>query len=382
MTGTTPAVWFIEVNGQKQGPFTAEDIKRLLMDGALKIESRIYDSVADTWKIAADVIPYLELGTNPSQSQQSSWQPPPRPVELRDTHVVDLKRDTSPGIDYFALISDGKRELERVPQNVKKRPPEAPQKVLRHLAPSPASAPAQSASASKGLPTKVSSKPAEVVASQPKTSPAVSSLKNDGILTTEVDDDGIFGFVTPIREFVLSYYKPLAMAAGLSFVFIGTYGVVRSMNEKTENRVPAADEEKRASPTPKPIPPPGASGDSLGTGKHPVSRQGGTASLRNRALDRQHSRVAEAPPVLPQNTPESAPPDEAAQFISTTEIRDELQGVENQAPPTPQSEPPPPQNAELGDTSGGYVDPPGYIPPADPGYDGERAPTSDPNVGQ
>lgn len=389
MKGTKPAPWFLEVEGQshqKKGPYTSEEIMKLVMDGALKVESKIFDSVANSWKVAADVIPYLDLG---GPSAPPSWQPPPRPSELRDIHVVDLNLEsTEGGVDYFALISDRRREMERAQAvaraaeaNKASQAAQAAVAARRHEKPSAAEEQVATNRALLARNRRLENpKIVRVAPPLEETRPAQAmreispSLNNDGIIIKHEEGSSIIDFVSRVREFAARNAKPLAAAAALAFVFAGTYGVVRSMGDRDDNRLPAAaDNEPKAEKAP-PAPPVRRShGDPLGSGRHRVARhQSSTLTPRNA-----QEAPARVVPEQPQPAQNNEPMREEAQFISSRELSEQAEAPQ---PAAPQNAAPAPAVNPDGSQASSFVDPPGFIPPPDNGNDPARTPTSDPNA--
>lgn len=386
--GTTPAPWYLEVDGQAQGPYTSEEIMKLVMEGSLKVESRIFDSAANAWKLAADVIPYLNLS---SPKNEPAWQPPPKPVELRDVHVVDLNLESTGGVDYFALISDRKREIERATAVAKA----AEAKVAQAQAQSNArvSQPADGSqerridqtsnrsllsAARRAEAPKIVRVPPPI--EEPRPAAAIrevsSDMGRDGIIIKEAEGDSVFG---KVRELITANTKPLAAAAALGFVFVGTYGVIRSLGDKQDNRLPATAQPVQEQPAQKPQRTSfSTTNDSLGSGRNKArARQNNTVSRANTTSEPPVARVV---PPQPSETPQTEPMREEAQFISSRELSEQ--------PDLPAVTPSPeqfqaPQQAPYNDPNSqasSFVDPPGYIPPSDPAYDPSRSPTNDPSA--
>lgn len=393
MKGTTPAPWYLEVDGQTQGPYTSEEIMKLVMDGSLKVESRIFDSAANAWKLAADVIPYLNLS---SPKTEPGWQPPPKPTELRDIHVVDLNLEATGGVDYFALISDRKREVERAAAEARAAEAKAAatQALTRPTSAADGSQPRrldQTSNRSLLGAARRTETPKIVRVAPPieETRPAAAirevspDLGRDGIIIKEAESESVFGRV---RDFVAANTKPLAAAAALGFVFVGTYGVIRSLGDRSDNRLPATAEpkqEKREAEKPRRVGV-SASRDSLGSGKNRArNRQSSNVSRANVVAEPPVARVV---PPQPTETPQNEPLREEAQFFSSRELAEQP----DLPPVTPT--PVPPQNQahapeqdpyyDPNNQASSFVDPPGYIPPTDPAYDPSRTPTNDPNAPQ
>jgi hypothetical protein len=271
---------------------------KLVIDGALKVEAKIYDSEANEWKIAADVIPQLDLA--PTLRSSKVWQAPPRPTELRDFHIVDLNRQSTGNIDYFALIAERNRNA---------RP--------------------------RTLTDATSGK----VRADGTSDTAQSSLKKDGITVLETERTGdIITLFTNPKAFVAKHSTSLAVAASVSVVFIGTYHAMRSISE-SRSRVPAnapvaATPAKAISTAPVMAPQAGASltaDGTLGNGRNKVQKANSATPDR-----------PNAPPPTVYQAPapaEAEPPREPPQFYSSRE------------------------GLQQGDPNSGTVSPPGFVPP-------------------
>lgn len=375
MDGQTPATWLIEVDGKEQGPYTSQEVMKLVMDGSLKLESKICDTATNTWKIAADVVPYLELNA----PEQKSWTPPPKPLELKDVHVVDLHSGGSEEIDYLALINERRRDTHS-----KKR-----------TAPTPAH-------------REPTAPPSDTVTTS-------SSKEVAGFLSETV---------ASIPEILKKHRTPLSIAAALAFVFAGTYGVIRNLTDR-KGREPA-NTPSQATPAAPVAPATSASPtqkkpeasvdlnasstkDGLGSGHNRVRRNTGSVSQYNEtAADASSSRIV---PPMPEAASGSDANREPPQYYNTGDTN------ENQPPasasdatpqppspiPPPPGSPPeaynngpgaianaglppdsaaipppgsPPPGGNINDPNGGSVNPPGFIPPPDPATDPNRAPTS------
>jgi hypothetical protein len=407
MVGKLPAPWFLEVEGRKQGPYTSQEIMKLVMDSALKVESKIFDSASNSWKIAADVIPYLDLG-GPTGTQ-SIWQPPARPTELKDIHVVDLNSEVTGGIDYFALINDRKKELDRVRSAPRQQPREDEKKSRRQgpggklLTASRKVTPAQNAGAERSY-ASGSAQGAEPGLARATAQAAARSqseaLAADGILSAErtgqLGIGRIYRLTARAKTFAREHKTSLSAAAALAFVFVGTYGVVRTMAER-KGREPATTAQTAGSTTA-----PGARGmseqagssqansresnsDALGSGKHHVSHMSGGVSSFSGNASMPHAIPAPAPGGMPQqgaaapDRRDDGPPRDPPQFVSSADLQE--QQYQQQQPQQPQQAPQQPQNM----APEGTVQPPGFMTPAqgmpaDPNAPApDRMPTSDPN---
>jgi len=288
MKGTTPASWYVAVNGQAVGPYTSQQIMQQLMDGALKVESQVYDVQAKAWKLAADVVPYLNLDA-PATSHNSNWQPPPKPPELRDVHVVDLNIEPTGGIDYFALIGDRKKELEIRARQKASRAQETVPQNSRTASAAPRS-------------VQVVKAPAESTDAK---------LVNEAVL--HIDTRGpVLRLVDFIGTAAVQHKKSIGIAASLALVFAGTFGVIRTLSDRG-GRVPAA-----LAPTPAPSHPvsmaprnSSSQNESIGSGRHRGRKNPG-----HDLVPAQHARI---PETTPPPTPSSEPTPEPAQFISSSD---------------------------------------------------------------
>jgi hypothetical protein len=327
--GKMPAPWYLEVdeigaNGAptgaktKQGPYTSQEIMKLVIDGALKVEAKIYDSDANEWRIAADVIPQLDLA--PPERASKGWQAPPRPTELRDFHIVDLNRQSTGNIDYFALVAERNRNAR----------PRAVSKAGEN--------------------------------NSSKESTNASSMKKDGITVLETERTGdIINLIRNPITFLAKHKTSLAVAASVSVVFIGTYHVMRTISENRSREpanapVAAAQPAKNNAATPVMAPQAGASltaDNTLGNGRNKIQKPNNAAPTRP-----QPAPVA-AFPAPPTQVVE--PPREPPQFYSSSQTYQQGQGG---TPPLPQQGmPAAPMSAPYNDPNSGAVDPPGFIPP-------------------
>lgn len=397
-----PAPWFVEVNGQKQGPYTSQQIMKLLMDGALKVESRIFDSAANAWKIASDVIPYLELENAPSPTRshatraKAPFSPPPKPTELRDVHVVGLNDDPTGNIDYFALINDQRKATVRTQSLVARAQLAREQEVERQRR-------AQSlrrgndrdnlSSESRAEATKIVRVPPPIENEQPiktalkSVSPSaeespLSVTGTDGIITAEVEPPVGFGLGQVIlltrwmRRTMQEHRSAVSVAAALTFVFVGTYGTVRLLSERKSREPASSVEAEKAAPIAVPsspaIPSSAVPTDGeLGSGRNRILRHGGSVA-RPHPSD-QHSRFV---PPMPSPTVDGNRADvqrDPPQYYSSSDPTGG--GFPENLPPPQQQLPPSPgqqtdynaQNAGINsDPNNGVVNPPAYAPPNDP----------------
>src|SRR3989344_92449 len=109
----TRAPWYLEENGSKTGPYTSKQIMELVMDGKLKFENQIFDSLSEEWSKVEDIIPRLSFSGNgdepPSPPSSSNWRAPPRPIEFKNVHVVELNSKATGNIDYLSLLAEKRR---------------------------------------------------------------------------------------------------------------------------------------------------------------------------------------------------------------------------------------------------------------------------------
>lgn len=349
--GQTPAPWFLEVDGQKQGPYTSQEIVKLLMDGALKVESRIFDSQAGLWKIAADVIPYLELNSAAADSQ-STWQPPPKPAEFRDVHIVDVSGKNTGEVDYFALLNDGRQQFER--QQAK-------------TAAAIATARAQSTRQTAEAKLRQSAPVAQKNAAAPATAPSAGI---DGLFLAEEDLGSglgkVLAFARRTGRFVNEYKSAMSIAAGLCFTALGTYGVVHSLSQRNSRdpantQPPSAESNPTAnlirSPRHLPKLTMQATDDSLGNGQHHINHGNGSVG---HPLTSANHHLATPAPTAAEPTP---PPRDPPQFYSSSDSA-EAGNNSNENPPNAAAQPPaalaqPP----IANNDNGVVQPPVFSPP-------------------
>lgn len=307
-------------------------------------------------------------GEKPPPPPPSGWQPPPRPPELRDVHVVDLNAERTDGIDYFALISDRKREIERTRQERLERGREDSSRSSRANRGGRAEEPAAKLQSTAQTPSQRTRTGAESPAAG---APLTAAQASD---TAEIAPGQIFSFPERTRVFLRAHKTVLTLAAGLGAVFVLTYGVVVSLTPKGRDvaATPATGE-----PTPRAAalsegqaPASAAVPSDLGKGTNRVSRGGGGVS---RSATPPSPRGAGGtvvpampnPPLAAPSPPTPEPPREPPQFYSSSE------DVANPQPPqeNPPSNPaaPDPNAAHPGsDPNSGVVQPPAMNHGIDP----------------
>ncbi|MEW6056867.1 MAG: hypothetical protein AB1540_09655 [Bdellovibrionota bacterium] len=344
-----PANWFFESDGHRHGPFTAQEILKFLMEGALKLESKVYDSATDTWKIAADVVPYLDLGS----SDAPGWQPPPKPVELKDVHVVDVSTKTP---EYFALVPE-----KRSPRTESSRPsqkssePQRPQGAQpQALDQAPRALGSSSAPTQERAPLKVAS-------------------DVSGILTLEEEKPLLISWLHQTSAFVRRHTSSISIAAGLALIFGGSYGLFRTLSsperEPAQSAAQTANQKDAAKPS---IVKTNAVSGNASTGSFYPSSLG---SGQNPVLRRQAGAQANLPRVNPATQPkaqsDSAPQEsnrEPPQYYSSREEPggapqpNQDEGAQQQqnsgALPVPNQ-----AHYDSPNPNNGMVDPPSYITP-------------------
>ena len=347
-----PAPWFYESDVKDstgapvmEGPYTSKEILKFIMDGVLKIESRIYDVENNIWAVASDVVPHLGAEDAPAAAPEpsSNWTPPPRPTVLKDTHVVDLHGENTGKVDYLALISKTKR------------PGESAQAANRPL---------------QGLHQQQKSSKSFTAGMKPTTTP-------DQDLAHELA--GATDALRSAGNFFKGHQRVIFTAAGLALVFVGSFSLFKSMSgDKARTPATSANQPAETSreaaqkiavrPTTDPI----QMKDSgeIGSGRKRISRASGGVSDNapapmQAAINNNYNRnentapqpYAEPPRVEDNNAGGGAAP----QFYSSSDDDPNrgVAGMENMPPPQP------PQ----GDP--GSVMPPGYMPPPqDPNMNG------------
>ncbi|MBI3554952.1 MAG: hypothetical protein HY074_01660 [Deltaproteobacteria bacterium] len=360
---------------------------KLLMDGALKVESKIFDSTANVWKLAADVIPYLQLSSQQPPKKASgaakaataapkpAWNPPPKPTELKDVHIVDLNSEATGAVDYFALINNQQKAIERGKAATRAQ---SSREAKESEAERQRRAQAHRQVGREALTAARRSEPAKItrvapphdtpVAAAIAASPA-DEVENkvgvDGILVAEVDPGMGIGnvvlFARRVRKFARENKSAVSVAASLAFVFASTYGVVRMMSGQ-KGREPANTVVEVA----KAVPPPMTAGitspsstidDQLGSGRNRIKRASGAVSYV-RTPDSSYPRVVPPLPMNPNALNRGESPRDSAQYYNSAE-----QGAVTAAGP--------PQNDYNGnqvntDPNAGVVNPPNTLPPTQP----------------
>lgn len=363
MSGTPTATWFVEVDGQKQGPYTSQQIVKLVMDGALKIESKIFDAATETWKIAADVIPYLDLGAQQPQSE-TGWTPPARPKEMRDTHVVESSESAN-DVDYYALISDRKKTQDRASQQGAGRSIGGARAQQEKPGPQEPQAPKKPLLSAN---RRADSSPAQT---QPKSTIAEGLLiaqPESASLRIELGAKRFVEVFGAIASALRTNRTPISIAAALGLVFLGTYGAIKLLSQRktgigdrevaatTQSRPDSRTDARKTEPKP-------SSGDELGSGKHKIHRASGT--IPPRAGMHAGNPSLMAPPINANPTDNNAePPREAAQYYSSSEAEMPPQNAQPAYYPPPAATEIAPTSAAL--PPGGTVQPPGFIPPQTP----------------
>ncbi|MGE4234285.1 MAG: hypothetical protein AB7F43_13230 [Bacteriovoracia bacterium] len=271
--------WFVpkfgDKNGPMQGPYSTDEIIKLVMDGKLKLESELFHVTERVWKVAADVFPQFKIN---NLDKKIHFQPPPKPVELKDVHVVDLNHERTAGIDYFALLKD--KDAARKYQH-----------RVDHSGQSTSSSTSRGSSSSSRNNT------------QPESNNVIK-------MTMEPESTDI---ADTIGDFLGKYQRPIGIAASLAFLAIGSYSVYEGLKddsirdiaqEKPEKEISQSsvvDERESSKSVSR-----SASGteslsvsSSLGTGKHKVHKFRGNVSTRKEVP---HPVVSAAPPPPPPPT--------------------------------------------------------------------------------
>jgi len=189
------------------------------------------------------------------------WQPPPRPPELKDVHVVDLNAEKTGESDYLALIS-GKE----------KRPP----------APHPKAALA-------------SSKQMSATQAPQITEYALSSVQSE-----------------PIKPPTSSFFKrTLMVLTTLSLIFVGTYFLVHSLsNNKGRGPANILPKEVQKSIRPESVMRPRSSMNMFPT--HPsavTSAPQDTLGLGNNRANIRNNRAMSPTPTSEPTTPQTNEPE-------------------------------------------------------------------------
>src|SRR5690349_20384419 len=134
------------------------------------------------------------MSGNSSKKPRTKWLPPPRPPELRNIHVIDLNEELSDNIDYFALIHDRKRELEKrrvdyTDRSKQRTIPRAPEET-------------------------VNNKPQRLITLKSRTEPKAMPPHSSPDFKESAPAHNVKSFFSEHRQF-------LAAAAALGFVFVG-----------------------------------------------------------------------------------------------------------------------------------------------------------------
>lgn len=226
--------WFIEINGERQGPFSANEITQLVLEGFLNLQSQVHNEELDQWFAASDLFPAMsDIFPEENHPETFDWQPPERPISLEDTHVIDLNEVSFNKIDYFALIPQKKKENDSQTRMIERESTlildrKAHPNLKRNLQPN----------------------------TQDDVFKNVSFHGRDDVSGFHNSPDSSFvkrffslGFFQDILHFGLEHKNGLLITASLGLIFTGTYGIFIHLLEKKNSREPAANllEESRSS---------------------------------------------------------------------------------------------------------------------------------------
>ncbi len=337
------------------------------------------------------------------ENKKPRWLPPPKPQELRDVHVVDLNEERTNGVDYFILINERKRELEKRTQEYSARiESESQSDTIQRTSANPShSIVSHSHHVNAPASSNIGKTPvgkASAILPQPHVVHKMHPPQTTEKPFTEIFYSKILIFKPKIKELFISNKKTIALAASLAFVFTGTFVVVHYIakpkrelaspqnNLSRLHHVNTPEQETEATETaiknpvlPKPIknfstP----TEDLLGTGKNKnTTKTFGAGSVTHQnPLSRPHhintpspstssttiqAAPANPPLVAPQTQPDA--PREPPQFYSSSEESPEkiAQSSEVSQPNTPQP----------ADPNAGTVTP----PTVETNYDSDQAPT-------
>lgn len=210
MAGPDLSVWYYKNKiEQLVGPFSNQEILKLIMEGVIKVENPIFNSHTNEWAIAADVISLIKIEENSDHepSMHTKYiKLPPRPQELKDVHVVDPNAEQKGQIDYFELINDIIKKNNEPYRN-------------------------QSYSSAKRFGKDESQEFRES-----------NSIKEEPSLNQTLKDGA--SFFAKFTSLLSQYNRPLVTAASLALVFYGTYNFIKSVSDNSSERNPASKNDK------------------------------------------------------------------------------------------------------------------------------------------
>ncbi|MBI2606190.1 MAG: hypothetical protein HYW49_08945 [Deltaproteobacteria bacterium] len=279
-------------------------------------------------------IPVAVAAAPPPPAGPAGWQPPPRPAELRNVHVVNSVTGDTGLIDYFALIN---RPAHRGPAGTAG--------AAKARAPMRAAERAVAAASQEALD--------EESAGTPK-----HAGKSDFGFDFSKSLSSASGYITRFGMILKRHQRPLYYAAAVAFVAAGAFGVVQYFGQK--GREPATAANQPAATSSKASKTAAArtenlklsSGSTIGTGSNKVARpSGGVAG--GPAQNPNPGALNSAGGYSPQQDSRNASP----QYYSSSEDSARaIAGNENALPQQqPYQQPVDPNRP---------VNPPGYFPPA------------------
>ncbi|GEM_PF-1717379 len=361
---------FFEHDGKLVGPYSVDEIAQQLHAGSLRVSARLFDADNDRWTTAADVIPNLNF------ESPRDWRPPARPVDLSNVHVAKLNRERTEGIDYFALISERKKEIHREKSNAK------PQTL-------------PNAKTNWAAPKIFSQGAAEITKTLKRYFKRPSKTTGERAAST----GKVLDFAQRSRHILRENLREFAVAASLALVFTGTYALVKTFSNEQTQRQPAAT---GATPKSKPVtsskPFAAEQAEEIGKGSAPIQRPRGSAGAKKptSVLNEIAPLAAPAPTEPPANAVNQNTDNQGSGplYYSTSEdypqeqvVTDDTQTTPGEAAypgpnsaysgTDPTSSDPAAMQAVTGNRSA-YPDPPipeGVPPPV--GDDAYRTPTSD-----
>lgn len=324
---------FFEHNGKLVGPFSAEEVIERVHNGALGVSSKIFDAAKDVWITAADVVPPLNF------NKPNEWRPPGRPADLTNVHVVDLNKRRTEGIDYFALISDRRREMQK-------------ERSSRQGKESQSSG-SQNWAAPKLLTRAAASEITRTLKKffrKARNTDTSSGPKTNGDATNNV-----FSFAR-MREVLRENQREFLVAASLALVFGGTFAVVKNFSSENIQREPATATSKPA-PSKAPQTYSATKTEEVGKGTTPSRRKSGSAGAFAPApVENQIAPLAA--PVTPPPAPVQQAQEDGPLYYNSAEdqpqyppVTDNTQSTPGDYGAEPGMQPPAPDNVPMADGS-------------------------------